>query len=71
MFKTGAEQVWGGSDTPCRGKNRGPINFSAASTSWDLMLQSPVTWRVLEMLAGSYHLSPVTSSCAVLGHRPP
>lgn len=71
MFKTGAEQVSGGSGIPCRGTNRGPTDFSAARTSWDLILQSPITWQVLEMSAGSYPLSPVTFSCAVHGHSPP
>lgn len=71
MFKTGAEQLSGGSDIPCRGTNRGSINFSAARTSWDLILQSLIAWQVLEMSAGSYHLSPVTVSCMVHGHRPP
>ena len=71
MFKTGAERVSGGSDIPCRGTNRGSINFSAARTSWDLMLQSLVTWQVLEMSAGSCHLSPVTFSVQSTGTGPP
>lgn len=71
MLKTGAEQVSGGSDIPCKGTNRGSIDFSAARTSRDLILQSLVTWQVLEMSAHGYHLSPVTFSCAVHGHRPP
>lgn len=71
MFKTGAEQASGGSDVSCRGTNRGSNDFSADRTSWDLILLSPITRQVLAMSADSYHLSPITFSCAVHEHRPP